>query len=167
MKLSEIEKYLGDFVTKNCNSKDTIKTRNIRVNAIISEIRAILKDNPLGNRRTQIGILLRKAWFLNGCFFNSEVWTGFTETDLNYLNMLDHQIIRIIAGAQAKAPTEMLYLECAQIPVKYVIYARRIMYLHNILIKHEEELIKRVYFAMKEAPLKNDWSITVKRTWKI
>ena len=52
MKLSE--KYLGDFVTKNCNTKDTIKARNIRGNAIISEMRAILKDIPLGNRRTQI-----------------------------------------------------------------------------------------------------------------
>ena len=96
-------------------------------------------------------------------FFNSEVWTGFTETDLNYLNMLDHQIIRLITGAKAKAPTEMLYMECAQIPVKYVIYARRIMYFHNILIKHDKELIKRIYFAMTEAPLKNKGVSQLKR----
>ena len=64
MKSSEGE----DFVTKNCNSKDTIKSRNIRA-AIISERRAILKNIPLGNRITQIGIVLRKVWFLNGCFF--------------------------------------------------------------------------------------------------
>ena len=93
MKSCEVDKYLGDFVTKNCNSKDTIKSRNIRANAIISEMRAILKDIPLGNWRTQIGIVLRKAWFLNGCFFNSEVWTGLSESDFNYLNIIDHQIL--------------------------------------------------------------------------
>ena len=54
MKLSEIEKYLGDYVTKIFYSKGTIKARNSRGNAIISEMRAILKDIPLGNRRTQI-----------------------------------------------------------------------------------------------------------------
>ena len=54
MKLSEIEKYLGDYVTKILYSKDTIKARISRGNAIISKMRAILKDIPLGNRRTQI-----------------------------------------------------------------------------------------------------------------
>ena len=76
-------------------------------------MRAILRDIPLGCRRTQIGLLLRKAWFINSCFGNSEVWSGYTDTDLKELEVIDHQILQVVTGAQAKVPTEMLYLETA------------------------------------------------------
>jgi hypothetical protein len=75
MKDSKKEKYLGDYLTTKANSKETIANRKTKGYGILSEMSAILKDIPLGNRRTQIGIDLRKAWFLNGCLFNSEVHT--------------------------------------------------------------------------------------------
>ena len=143
-------KYLGDFVTKSGNSKDTIIDRKTRANASLAEIRAILKDIPLGNKRNQIGLLLRQALFINGCLVNSEVWTGYSENDLKDLEVIDHQILHVITGAQAKVPTEMLYLETAQIPIKSVISARRLLYLHNILKRFH----KKIYSAMKEDPLK-------------
>ena len=40
---------------------------------MLSEMRANLKDIPRGCKRTEIGIVLRKAWFINGCFCISEV----------------------------------------------------------------------------------------------
>ena len=85
MKNSDKEKYLGDFVTSNGNSKETIHSRKIRGNAILTEIRAILKDIPLGNQRNQTGLLLRQAWFLNSCLMNSEVWSGYIDSDLRIL----------------------------------------------------------------------------------
>ena len=72
-------------------------------------------------------------------------------------------MLRLVTGAQAKSPTEMLYLETAQIPVKQVISSRRLMYLHNILKQQDEELIKRIYCAMKESPMKDDWVINVEK----
>ena len=36
-------------------------------------MKAILQDIPLGKRKTQIGLTLRQAWFLNGCFFATPV----------------------------------------------------------------------------------------------
>ena len=76
VKISDREKYLGDFISKQGNSKETVKERNIRGDTILSNMRAILTDIPLGNRRTKIGLILRKAWFLNGYLLNSEIWTG-------------------------------------------------------------------------------------------
>ena len=49
-------KYLGDYVTKYGNSKETIQQRKTRGNAIVSEMRALLRDIPLGSFRTQIGL---------------------------------------------------------------------------------------------------------------
>ena len=42
-----------------------------------------------------------------------------------------HKILRLITGSQAKVPIEMLYLETAQLPLKYVMSVKRILYLHN------------------------------------
>ena len=105
------EKYLEDFLTTKANSKETGESRKSRGYAILSEISAMLKYVPLGNRRTQIGLELQKAWFQNRGFFNSEVWSGLTENYFNDLEVIDRQILQVITGAQAKVPLEMLYLE--------------------------------------------------------
>ena len=72
MKTSEKEKYLGDFITKGANTKETVKDRKQKGYGILAEITAILKDIPLGNKRTRVGLELRHAMFLNGVLFNSE-----------------------------------------------------------------------------------------------
>ena len=39
--------------------------------------------------------------------------------------------------------------------------SRRYLYLQNILKRNEDEHVKRVFYAMKNSPLKGDWSTTV------
>ena len=58
MKSSDKETYLGDYISKKGNSKETIKDRNIRGDSILSNMRAILQDIPLGSKRTQTGLIL-------------------------------------------------------------------------------------------------------------
>jgi hypothetical protein len=157
MKESDKEKYLGDFLTSKANSKDTLEARKARGYAILGNISALLKDVPMGNRRTQIGLDLRKSWFINSCLFNSEVWGGISETNLKDLNIIDHKILQVITGAQAKVPTEMLYLETSQLPLAHIISVRRLVYWQTILKRKDTELIKQVYQAMKPSPLKGDW----------
>ena len=101
--------------------------------------------------------MLRKAWVVNGCFYNSEVWLGFSENDLHDLTIIDHKILRLIIGAQPKVPVEMLYLETSQVPVKDVISVKRLLYLQEILTRPTSELILQIYTAMKENTLKDDW----------
>ena len=151
MKKSDQEKYLGDFVTKKANSKDTLEDRINKGNGALSQMSAILSDIPLRKRR------LRHAWFLNACLFNSEVWIGFNQQDLHPLEIIDKHILRLITGAQQKVPSEMLFLETGELPLKYVIIVRRLMYYQEIIKRHENELIKRVYTAMKKDPIKGDW----------
>ena len=50
MKESNKEKYLGDFLRKRANSKDTIETRKTRGYSILSEISAMLKDGKPTNQ---------------------------------------------------------------------------------------------------------------------
>ena len=41
-------------------------------------------------------------------------------------------------------------------PNQSIIFVRRLLYLHEILSRSENELIHKMYLAMEEAPLKDD-----------
>ena len=124
---------------------------------ILSEMRAILQDIPLGVRRYEMGLTLRQAWFLNGTLYNSEVWCALSKSDLNVLEVLDRKILRLILGAHSKAPSEMLYLETGVLPIRHVVALRRLCYLKNILNRNDNEIIKQVYEAQRKHPCKGDW----------
>jgi hypothetical protein len=162
MKKSTKEKYLDDIVSEKGNSKETIEDRKSRGNAVLAQMTALLQDILLGNRRVEAGLALRHSWFLNGCLFNSEVWSNFSPQDLQDLEVIDNKILLLITGAQQKSPTEMLFLETAELPLINVISVRRLMYLHTILRRHENEITNRIYQAMKEEPIKGDWIELVK-----
>jgi hypothetical protein len=166
MKSSEKEKYLGDFVTKHANANDTLMARKARAFAILSEIKVLLYDIPLGSRKVETGLALREAWFINGILFNSEVWGTYTEKYVNDLEVIDHMILRAILGAQSKVTVETLYLETGAMSIKNVISVRRMLYLKTILDRHDNEIIKKVYIAMKSNPHKGDWIKLVERDFQ-
>ena len=129
MKSSVKEKYLGDFINTLGNTKDTMAARITRGNAIVVEIRSILNEIPLGTRRTEIGLALREAWFINGCLFNNEVWFNTAAQDVHKLETIDNQLLRHILGAHSKVPIEFLHLETGTFDISSVIAVRRMCYL--------------------------------------
>ena len=76
-------KYLGDTVHESGKNMINIIKRRAKAYAIFAEIRAILEDVPLGKYRTQIGLQLRQAMFVNGVLFYTEVWHGLKHKDLD------------------------------------------------------------------------------------
>ena len=74
MKDSTEEKYLGDLINTTGNIKATVADRIARGYGIISEIRAIINEVPLGRYKLEIGLQLRQAMLLNGLLYNSEAW---------------------------------------------------------------------------------------------
>ena len=71
-------------------------------------------------------------------------------------------MLRLILQGHSKTPIELLYLETGTVPIRYIIKARRLTYLRNILTKNKNELISRVYYAQKRKPVRDDWFLTVK-----
>ena len=49
------EKYLGDYIVTGEGSKSTLIDREMKVNAIVTEIISILKEVPLGKYKLEIG----------------------------------------------------------------------------------------------------------------
>ena len=61
MKNSSQEKYLGDFIDKSGRLKATIEDRISKGYGILSEIKAIINEIPLGSHKLEIGLQLRQA----------------------------------------------------------------------------------------------------------
>ena len=70
--------------------------------------------------------------------------------------MINKQILRLITGAQQKVPSEILFLETGELPLMYVIIVRRLMYYQEIIKRHTNELVKRIFTAMKKDPIKEE-----------
>ena len=163
MNNSDKEKYLGDIIQRDGKPHATIVERISKGNGIVANIRALLTDIPLANRRIKMGLELRQAWFVNGILYNSEVWPQITQQDMKALAHVDHYLLRSIIGAHSKVAVEQLYLETGTIPLHYVMKMRRMIYLQTILKRTKSELTRKVYDEMKKDPMKNDWSEMVKK----
>ena len=163
MHREEQTKYLGDIFHSSGKSKPNVIERIARAYAILSEIQAILSEVPLGIYRTEVGLQLRQAMFVNGVLYNSETWQGLNSTDITSLSIVDHKIMRVICNGHAKTPTEFYYLETGALPLENIVASRRIMYHHNIISRDKNELVRRVYEAQKGDPTKGDFIELVKK----
>ena len=124
---SQKENYLGDYLTKYANPLATIQDRQQKGQGILSNMKAILDDIPLGSKRLEIGITLREAWFINGTLYNSEVWCSYSKNSLKCLSVLDRKILKLALGSHSKVPSEMLYLETGCLPLTDVITVRQLL----------------------------------------
>ena len=117
--------------------KPTITSCVAKGYGIISQIISILEELPFGYKRIKAGLLLRQTQFLNGIIFDSECWHGVLISDVIRFELLDIILIRQILGeTHSKTPIEFLYQETSIIPIWYIMASRRILYLYNILNKH-------------------------------
>ena len=157
MNESSQEKYLGDMINTTGSIKATVADRISRGHGIVSEIRAILNEVPLGSYKLEMGLHLRQAMLLNGLLFNSEAWHSVTQQDIVSFEKLDENLLRCLLGAHSKTPLEMLYLESGATPIRFVLANRRLNYLQTILKREDEELTKRVLKAQIESPLPGDF----------
>ena len=115
----------------------------------------------------EIGLQLRQAMLLNGILYNSEAWHSITEDEIKLLEKVDEHLLRQLVKGHSKSPKEFLFLEAGATPIRYLISCRRLLYLHTILHRSEEELIRRVYTAQKEDALPGDFFQLVQDDFKL
>ena len=150
MKQSKREKYLGDLVDITGKLRPNIEARQAKGFGIVNNILAIINEIPLGHWRVEAGLRLRQAMLINGCLFNSEAWHGVRESDIRILEKVDESLLRGIMKSHSKIPLEALYLETGSLPVRFILTSRRLMYLHSILQKNKEELVRKIYDVQKK-----------------
>ena len=158
MRNSVKEMYLGDYITPLGGTKVTISDRVSKGYGLLSEIKAIIEEIPLGKYRVDIGLKLRQAILINGLLYNSEAWHSITMNDVHQFEKIDNILLRFLLDCPAKTPTEFLFLETGSIPIRFIIASRRINYLHTILSRDKDELTRKVLEAQIESPLSGDFA---------
>ena len=149
MEQSDQEKYLGDIVHKSGKGRPNIEARKGKGYGILSNILAIVDEVPLGHWRVDAGLNLRQAMLLNGILFNSEAWHNVSQNDLILLEKVDEALLRGLLNAHSKIPLEALFLETSCIPIRFIVASRRLMYLHTILQRSPDEMVRKVYDVQK------------------
>ena len=132
-------------------------TFRLRMISSMSEILGLVKEAPLGYRRITAGLLFRKSLLINTMLFNSEAWHDITDSQIEAFEKIDEALIRGLLSGHSKLPLPAIYLETGQVPIRYIIATRRILYLQTILHREPDELIRRVYNAQKDDPSDGDF----------
>ena len=100
---------------------------------------------------------LREARLINGTLTNSEVWPNLTQKHQESIEAADLDLMRKIFNAHSKTASELFYLETGKIPLRFVVYKRRLMYLWQILTRNDGELIHKVYSVQRLQTTRGDW----------
>ena len=93
--------------------------------------------------------------------WNLETWYDIKKKDIEELEKVDRMLIKIILSAPSSTPSALLYLEMGMIPLKYIIQARRLMFLRYILTQKDNSLLLKFFNAQRREPCKNDWVTSV------
>ena len=167
MEESKAEKYLGDIIHNSGSIKPNLARRLSRGWGKVSEILAILKEAPLGHYKVISGFILRKAMLLNTMLFNSEAWHNFDINQVEAFEKIYEALIRGVVIGHSKIPVPAISLETGQVPVRFILACRRILYLQTILKRNPDELILRVYTAQKHEPIVGDFCELVQKDFQL
>ena len=151
------EKYLGDIITNNAKIDESIKMRHDKGIGICNKILSILKEASFGIYHFEVGLMFRTSLLINGILFNTEALFSMNESHVNMLEDCDKYLMRSLFNTEISTPIESLFIETSTVPLRFILYGRRIMFYWTLMHKGEEELAKRVFVAMNEFGTKGDW----------
>ena len=155
------EKYLGDVIQSDGKNNLNIQERKNRGIGAVNQIKQLLDDLCLGDYHFEAANILRNSLLLSTLLSNSETWYNLTKKEISELESVDEMSLRNVLSAHSKTPTETLYLESGNIPVRFILMSRRLNFLHYILNEDKDSLLRTFFTAQRESPVRGDWVMTV------
>ena len=156
------EKYVGDIISYDGKHNKNIISRRCKGIGMCNEILSILDSLFLGSFYFPIALMLRQTMLISVLLFNAETWLRLTRENIKRLESVDEMLLRKLLGTPISTPKAALYLETGCIPLRFIIKRKRIMFLHHLLTREDDALIKRVFWAQMEKPVKGDWCLVVR-----
>ena len=154
--MAQSYKHLGDFVS-DCLETLYVK-RWEKAQGYSSICYAMCTEMSLGYQTYSITKLLHQSMFImNGTLVNMETWPHCTNKRIEMFKKTEQSLFRRILNAHSKTPIECLYLELGIIPLRFHLMSRRTMYLHNIMLRGSEDLVKKIVLSQMETPRDGDF----------
>ena len=131
--------YLGDVLDSQGSNMPNIQKKVSKGIGLINQIMNILDTVSLGYHYIKIALLLRESILLNGMLTSVEVLHNLRESEIQEFQYIDKLLLRKILQSKISTPWESFYLELGIIPIKFIIKAKRIKFLHYILSRSESK----------------------------
>ena len=152
---------MGNYLTSKCKIDDNVLDRQSKGFGYCNEILLILKEITFGRHYFDIALTLRNAKLINGMLSSIESLYGLTITHIEQLEKVDKFFFKKMFIAVSSTPIEAYYLETGALPLRFIVIARRLMFLWSILQKKEDELVRQVFNAQQLKPVKGNWWLQV------
>ena len=159
MEISHLDsdKYLGQTLSadgKNTSNIEKMKNKGIGIQNRIIQMLEVMSG---GRYHFQIAVILRNSLLISSILSSSEVWYGITQSEYEQLERVDEMLIRNLMNCSSSVPKDLLYLELALLPIRFIIQIRRLLYLHHILQQKEDSLLYKFFMAQLTFPTPKDW----------
>ena len=157
MKVKEEQTYLGDVVSADGSHLKNVLSRKNKGLGIINQIMQILESVLFGKYHFEVAMVLRSSLLLSSILLNSEAWVNLKEKDVRALEQTDEILLSRILGCDSNTSNVFKYLELGVYPLRFEIMKRTVIFLQYILQQDEKSMMFKVFKAICENPLKNDF----------
>ena len=168
VEIKEVQEYeyLGDIVLSNGSCTKNVKKRIAKGYGMIREIKEILENTFFGSYYIEALILLRNSMLISVLTYNLEVSPKLSKTDIKQLEEVDLKLLRESLSLSSKSSKTLIYAELGLLSVEYILKKKRLLYLHNLLTRPEENLARKVLLQMINIQTTGDWIQTVNKDLK-
>ena len=157
LKSTSCTKYLGILLDANGKCDADIEARIAKGISAGKKIQQILEDTIFGPYETEVFLVFRNAIFISTVLNNIESMYNLTMKNVEALERCDEMYLRQHFELHSKAPKELVYLETATVPIRFLIMKKRILYLNYLLNEDVNSLVYKFLKAQLTKNLPGDW----------
>ena len=154
--------YLG-FVISN-KGENMANIRKVKQKSIGTVTQIINKLNSLNLRNYyfECAVLLLNVILRGSILYACEVYYDLKENELRQIERIEENFLRQIFKTSKGCPITQLYLEVGQIPARFEIQKRRLLYLKYLLQQDEKSILFKFIILQIQQPSKGDFVTTCK-----
>ena len=127
MSESENEKYLGQILSSDGTNSANITYRVGKGKGMVDKVENFLLNKPGGKFHFEMVILMRNSYLISSMLSCSESWYDLKDEEIRKLEQCDECLLRKILNCTYQVLYEILDLEIAVLPARYIIMLRRVL----------------------------------------
>lgn len=147
---TEEYKYLGDLMRLDDSYSELIKERKYSIAGTVAEIVNI--ENEIKQHSIMAAVQYLNGIIIPKLLLNSEAWNNLTIIDYQQLEQSQSQSIKRLLHLPYTTPTRAIYNEMGLMTIKNRIAMRKMMYLHKLLNKDQNNLARQILIEQPQLP---------------
>ena len=154
-------KFLGDIIHSSGSLNVIIDERCNKAIGLRTRLQSITSDISLGSFHFEICLIMRQAVYINSILVNCKSWHYLSKYQIAKLEASDASFLQICFNSCSKVVQDAFYIKMGIIKMRHIIAQRHISFLHNILKRDTQSILRRVYELQRIKAKKFDWAQTM------